>query len=146
MPSGTATLGFRRESDLAAPVARFLRNRAFHSQGEEVPFYEYRIDVYAYSSRANLTVAVELKLTKWARAVEQALLYQLCSELVYIALPSEYVKRVNLEVLRRHGIGLIAVERDRCREVLAPVTSDVTRLHYRSELVAMLSGDDAHVR
>ena len=55
---------FRRESDLAEPVAAYLRGRSFRLQGVEVPFYEYRIDLYGYSRRESLTLALELKLTK----------------------------------------------------------------------------------
>ena len=93
MTTRTNTQTFRREQDLAHPVRRYLRNRAFRRQVEEMPFYEYRMDMYGYSRRDDLTVAVELKLKKWTRAIEQALLYQLCSDLVYIAMPSEQVEK-----------------------------------------------------
>jgi hypothetical protein len=100
------------------------------------------MDVYAYSAREDRTVAVELKLTKWSRAVEQALLYQLCSDLVYIALPSAEVRRVDQELLMEHGVGLIAVGEERCWEVLGATPSRVVRSHYRAKYVALLRGDE----
>ncbi|MGD0265298.1 MAG: hypothetical protein ABSD47_10185 [Candidatus Methylomirabilota bacterium] len=142
MTTKADTIPFRWEGDLAAPVGRFLRNRAFRLQSSEVPFYEYRMDMYGYSERADLTVAVELKLRKWSRAVEQALLYQLCSDLVYIAMPREHVGRVDLEVFAKHGVGLIAVEERRCREVVRAVPSQVVRRHYRLQYLAMLQRRD----
>jgi len=129
---------FRREQELAEPVARYLRNRAFGLQGSEVAFFEYRIDIYGYSRRQDLTIAVELKMTKWPRAVEQALLYQLCSDLVYIAMPRKQVERVDVETLNAHGLGLIAVERGRCEEVVPATRSHVVRKHYRETYLAML--------
>lgn len=126
---------FRFEKDLAAPVARFLRNRGFNMQMEEAQFYEYSIDILAHSKADDLTASVELKLTKWSRAIEQAVLYQLCSNLVYVAMPGAVIRRVNLAVLRTHGVGLLAVAPERCREVLAPVMSNVVRRHYRESLL-----------
>ena len=129
---------FRREGELAFPVERYLRNRAFHRQLSEVPFYEYRMDMYGYSRREDLTVAIELKLRKWPRAVEQALLYQLCSDLVYIALPRSEVDKVDTNVLSEHGVGLLSVEEARCQEIVPAMRSQVLRKHYRDNYLAML--------
>ncbi len=129
---------FKREDELAAPVARYLRNRAFRLQDSEVPFYEYRMDVYGYSERENLTVAVEMKLKKWARAIQQALLYQLCSDIVYIAMPEREIGRVDVEILEEHGLGLIAVGRKRCREIVKPRLSSVLHVYYKDEYISML--------
>lgn len=130
---------FRRESELAEPVARFLRTHAFAHQLREVPFYEYRMDMYGYSQSKQLTVAVELKLTKWSRAVSQALLYQLCSDLVYIAMPTLVAKRIDALRLQELGLGIIGVEAARCREILAPRLSPVVRAHYRKHYLGVLA-------
>lgn len=129
---------FRREDELAAPVSRFLRNRGFGAQGEEIQFYDRRMDLYAVCGRSGVTASVELKLANWPRAIEQALLYQLCSDLVYVAVPRSVVSRVDREVLRRHGIGLIAVEAHRCREIVSASPSTVVRHYYREELVSLM--------
>ena len=138
MTTITATQSFRRETDLVVSVARYLRNRAFRQQLEEVPFYEYRMDMYVYSRRDDMTLAVELKLKKWPRAFEQALLYQLCSDLVYIALPYTEVRKVDTALLLGHGIGLLAVEAHRCREVLQASPSQEVRRHYREKYLEMI--------
>ena len=130
---------FQLERELEAPVAQFLREESFDLQLRELPFYEYRMDLYGYSRRDGLTVAVELKLRRWARAVEQALLYQLCADLVYIAMPAKRTGKVDREVLRRHGIGLIAVERSGCEKVIASRRSTVVREGYREAYVALVS-------
>lgn len=140
MTTKTATTAFDRESDLELPVARFLRNRRFHLQQREMQFYDYHMDVYGYSAQEDVTVAVELKLLKWTRAFEQARRYQLCSDLVYVAMPTSAVQRVDQDVLRRQGIGLIAVGRWRCREVLPAVRSAIVRPHYRAHYVSILRG------
>jgi hypothetical protein len=99
------------------------------------------MDMYCYSAKEDRTVAVELKLAKWSRAVEQALLYQLCSDLVYIAMPRAVVSRIDLDVLIGHGVGLIAVGDRRCWEVLGAAPSQMVRRHYRDAYLALLRGD-----
>jgi hypothetical protein len=109
----------------------------------EMPFYDYRIDVFAFSERLDASVAVELKLTKWKRAFEQALIYQLCADQAFVAVPKETVPRVDAGLLKQHGIGLIGVSRAggswRCRVVVPARASEVVRPHYRSDLLALLS-------
>lgn len=131
-------MGFHKERDLYAPVSKYMKNRSFRCQAPELPFYEYRMDIYGYSKRSDQTIAVELKLKRWSRALQQALIYQLCSDLVYIALPFNQVHNVDKSLLREHGIGLISVREDRCREIVAPCPSGVLREHYRSEYLKLL--------
>jgi hypothetical protein len=97
------------------------------------------MDIYAFSRRDKATLAIELKLTKWRRALEQALLYQLCADFVFIALPSSTARRVDRSLLEGLGIGLIAVgESGRCSTVLNSQRSGVVRAHYRASYVAGL--------
>lgn len=126
------------ESELVQPVARFLRRRSFLVQCNETPFFEHRMDVCAYSSRMDRTIAVELKLTDWTRAIEQAIIYQLCADLVYVAMPSTAAKRVDKRVLSELGIGLLAVAPHSCRVVVAASQSAVLRKHYHRAVVSFL--------
>jgi hypothetical protein len=122
---------FERESLLLHPVEKYLCRRSFTSMQTEVQFYEFRIDLYAFSQRKDLTVAIELKLQKWKRALHQALLYQLCADLAFIALPEYVVPRVDVDQLAGSGIGLISVSAHGCKQVLEAVASPVVRPHYR---------------
>lgn len=129
----------RTESSLYDPVSQYVRRRNFRWQHPELQFYDYSIDLYAFSRVDDLTIAVELKLLKWKRAFEQAILYQLCADLVYIAVPMTTVARIDLQLLSRHGIGLLAVDpKDRCRQVLPGARSPVLRQSYRSGFIAFV--------
>lgn len=130
---------FKKEEALFSPVANYVHRKSFRWQQPELQFYEYRIDLYGFSRTKDLTVAIELKLHKWRRAFEQALIYQLCADLVFIALPSSTINCVDHELLSEHGIGLIAVENNStCRQAIAPVRSHVIRKHYRNVYIKML--------
>jgi len=130
---------FSRESQLLDPVARFAKLKGFCLQTAELPFYEYRIDLYGFSSERNVTIAVELKLADWRRALDQAMLYQLCSDLVYIAMPEKSAKKVNMTELRDNRVGLIAVlESGACSCVIKALEHDEVRECYRSAQIDFL--------
>lgn len=116
---------------LVEPVTRYITRRTFTRLESELQFYECRMDLYGFSRKLDLTVAIELKLFKWKQAIKQALLYQLCADLVYVAVPRETLQRVDLSQLRATGIGLISVSAERCNEILSPVVSPLVRQHYR---------------
>lgn len=132
---------FSREELLLDPVARYVHRRTFRRQQPELPFFEYRIDLFAFSHRYDLTLAIELKLSRWRRAFEQALLYQLGADLTLIAVPRTVTARVDTDLLRQHGIGLIVVgSAGRCEEIITATRSRVVRPHYREQLLRLLAG------
>jgi hypothetical protein len=132
---------FRWESDLYDPVAGYVRRRGYRQQGAEVPFFDYRIDLYAYSRCDMLSVAIELKLTNWKRAVHQALIYQLAADITFVALPRYNVGDNAIAACSAYGIGVIAVGiTGRCEQVLKPKPSDDVKDWYREQLVALVEG------
>ena len=129
----------RLEKSLLDPVSRFIRERGFNHQECELQFYEYRIDLYAYAFWRKKTLAIELKLRDWKRAFQQALIYQLCADLVYLAMPEETCRRIDQEAIRRQGVGVIAVlDSGKCMQLIAPRKQTVVRKHYRDDYVRMV--------
>jgi hypothetical protein len=130
---------FSKEKQLLKPVAKFAHQQGFYLQENELPFYEYRIDLYGFSAYHNSTVAFELKLVNWRRALEQALLYQLCSDYVYIAMPERSAGKVDVAELKSQGIGLISVlESGDCSCLLPAVAHCEVRQFYRSTQIDFL--------
>lgn len=130
-------LTFEREAHLEDPITRHLKGRRFRMLFKEAPFYDYRIDIFALSTAQNRCVAVELKLTKWRRAFEQALVYQLCADYAFVAMPKYALTRVPLDLFRTHGVGLIAVG-GRCHVVIPAQLSTVVCPTYRSGMIQFL--------
>jgi len=129
-----------KEEELLPPVSRYAKRKGFTAQFTELPFFEYRIDLYAVSKPSGDTIAVELKMKNWRRALCQALIYQLCSDFVFIALPVTKAGMVDFTELSRHGVGLILVGSDRrCRLALEAARSPEVRDYYRSRYVEMLA-------
>lgn len=107
-----------------------------------MPFYDRRIDLMAINSE-NTVVSVECKLDKWQHAFEQALIYQLCSDLVVVALPDGAVENVNLEKFAAQGIGLLSVTSDRIRMICKPARSKVVRTDYRGTYLKSIGRENA---
>jgi len=129
-----------REKELLLPIRRYAKQKGFTAQVAELPFFEYRIDLYAVSKPSGDTIAVELKMKNWRRALHQALIYQLCSDYVFIALPLVKAKPVDILELSRHGVGLILVGLDRkCQVALEAVRSSEVRDYYRRPYVELLA-------
>lgn len=132
-------ISFRTESELRAIVSKHLEATSFSLQLEEAQFYDYSIDQYGYSEATDQTIAVELKIRKWSRALEQALVYQLCADIVVVAMPAKSAVRADTAEFKRHGIGLLAVSTDgKCEELVKPRSSHVVRNYYRNEYVNLL--------
>ena len=126
-----------RESMLLPAVGEYFQDQ-YCKLVPEVQFYDHRIDLYGYSPVADCCIAVELKLRNWQRALQQALLYQLCSDYVYIAVPESTARRVDVEALREHGIGLLSISENRCIEELPAVASTVINSNYKAVYTAMM--------
>jgi hypothetical protein len=130
---------FLEEASLLQPVSGSLRRRGYRQQQDEVQFFEYSMDLYAYSAKTHRTTAVELKLYRWMRAFEQALVYQLCADFVYLALPIAAATRVELPLLQQHKLGLIGVQPGpRCVMLLAPQQSTVVMPNYRNFYIRLM--------
>ena len=66
------------------------------------------MDVLVHTPSA--LVAVEAKLSDWARVVAQAYLHRYCVDYVYVAIPADRVTGVRLKEAARFGLGVIAVD------------------------------------
>lgn len=72
------------------------------------------------SSFTNLVVSVEAKLTKWRDALAQAKRYQHFSNIVFVALPQQTVKRIERDLFKKNNIGVLSVNSDSINIELKP--------------------------
>jgi len=105
---------FYQELELIKPVSDYFKN-----QGCKVR-YEIRIgfcyaDIVAFKN--DETIAVELKLRDWKKAMVQAKNYQLGCDYVFIAVPLWRVYNVLRRAehcLKKEGIGLLIINEKTC--------------------------------
>ena len=132
-------LSFNKEYQLLKPVSRFLKNKYLNNSYEEVAFHRHNMDLFTYSKKSMETISVELKLKKWKKALQQALIYQLCSDYVYVAMPKSAIRKAILHKFKKFGIGIIAVYPSKyCRTVLEPRKSKVVNKKYKYDFIAKI--------
>jgi len=79
-----------------------------HTQNEDV-FYRKRIDILLKKKRRNETIAIEVKLTDWTKALKQAILNSSYSDYSYVALPYDISEKIDKIIFVNSGIGLLGV-------------------------------------
>jgi hypothetical protein len=92
-----------------------------------------------YKAHTQNLFSVEAKLKDWKSGVYQALRYKFYSHKSYLAYPEQYIHRVDLNLLKEHNIGLIAVEQDCIHFVYNPKTElplDIPSYYFLSEMFA----------
>jgi hypothetical protein len=142
--SSTKTHNLERE--LIDPVKSYLLTRGCSNVVSELRFFDRGIDVYGVcDGRRTLTYAVELKLSDWQRALQQAAVYQLCSDFSYVAMPFDGASCVDLVPFRECGVGLLVVRADGTVGVMleAQRSSEVRR-HYVAALSKTVREDCAY--
>ena len=134
-----------READMTPIVADYLRHTGLTIIQEELSFFQCSIDIYAASADGANTVAVELKLENWRKAVRQARVYQLCADRVFLAMPSVYVHRVDIDSLSCIGLGVLSVDmrpgrpaKDGVVQLLEAAASPIQQRRYTQRIVSSL--------
>jgi hypothetical protein len=130
------------ECDLWLPVRRFLNREGYNRVIRELAFFDRSIDMYGVAwGDEDRTIAVELKLRKWQKALHQAALYQLCSDYSYVAMPKKVARSlVQHEDFKAAGIGILSVDTASkvVEVVLRAVLSTQAKGHYIGPYKEML--------
>jgi len=94
------------ERDMVAPLLRvFPPGRYMHL--EQVPFNGKVIDVLVLDKKTRRLIAVELKVDRWRKALQQAAACQLCATHTYVGLMDGAISDERVEAITRHGVGVI---------------------------------------
>ena len=130
-------MDYRNEQQLRCPVKDFFEQKNLRVY-EESPFYDRKIDFVA-CYRSGWVVSVEVKLKRWQKALQQARIYQLCSDIVYVAMPACRVKFLDKELFIKRGIGFIGIySSGQCKVLVKPSKSRFVKHYYKKELISML--------
>jgi hypothetical protein len=109
------------ERKLVSETEDYFREMKFKTV-REVPLFENRIDLVVHDRQFSNIIAVEVKVDKWFRAFQQAVLYRICADKVYVALSEKSVHRVDLPLMEKYGVGLLSVNGS-LNEILPPDSS-----------------------
>jgi hypothetical protein len=129
------------EDELRAPVlGLFPRERYFCKN--EVPFGLKRIDMlFRQKNGDRVVIAVELKVTKWRKAIWQAASNCQIATYSYVALPSRTAVTIDRQLMISLGVGLIIAESaDEARVDLPAIRSQYVNSRIAEELSNLLAG------
>ncbi|MBN2602725.1 MAG: hypothetical protein JXA91_01170 [Candidatus Thermoplasmatota archaeon] len=108
---------FYREWELTKPVSDYFKKEGYVVK-KEVKIGYCRADLVAF--RNGITVAIELKLAGWKKAITQARNYQLGADYVYIASPlmkvDIFLRKAKM-FMKNEGIGLLAINEKTCNVI-----------------------------
>lgn len=99
----------QKETQVTWRVRRYLAEAGYRVRAE-VPFLSKRIDLVGVLPRTGHVVAVEAKVDHWRQGLQQVLPYRLCAHEAFLAVSARHVPSVDLELLAKYGIGLMAVD------------------------------------
>ncbi|MBM7866989.1 hypothetical protein GTO89_05065 [Heliobacterium gestii] len=127
-----------KEIDLIAPVVKSFSDRGYRAYAE-VKLSSRWIDVYLINENTFETIAIELKLTNWKKAYQQAKVYPLVADYVYIGMPEKYVHRAldNIDLFKKLGVGILSVSQE-VIEVLEPQQSTILSQNVKREVIGKL--------
>lgn len=97
------------ENQLLAPVKKIFGARKYIFK-TEVPFHKKSIDVMIGNTQTKEITAIELKVKNWNKALRQAVVYQLCSHKVYVAIFKKYFNPKNAKSFAQFGVGIILID------------------------------------
>jgi hypothetical protein len=117
---------FYLELELVKPVMVYLKEKGYIVR-REIRIGYHRADIVGF--KRDNTVAVELKINDWKKAIVQAKNYQLGADYVYIAVPLiksfNILRKAELQI-KNCGIGLLVVNEKSMdvKEIIKPKRSN----------------------
>lgn len=78
-----------------------------------------------FDTKLGTTIAIEAKIKDWKNGFIQAQRYLAFSDYSYLALQEEYISNVDIELLKKSGIGLLSVKDGKIEIVVQAVKSGV---------------------
>lgn len=125
------------EENLREPVREYFKNKNY-LVFDEPKLFSRGIDIIA-KKRSNL-IAVELKVGKWKRAIQQAYMDLRISNYAYVALPEAKWERIDRKIFLeafKHGIGLLSVN-GTAYQIMRPVQSNKIQPRLRRQFLKTL--------
>lgn len=125
-----------KETSIVETVSVYLDRKSFYIV-KELPFLQRHVDIVGFEPTKGVLIAVEAKVKNWQSALQQAITCLLFADEVYIAMPTEYVHRVNRSELARFGIGLLEVSTS-VQIVIRAISTQYASEHHRNAIIDRL--------
>lgn len=105
----------------------------------ELPWHQKRIDIALLSSACGV-IAVELKVSKWRKAIDQAYVNRWATDSSWVGVWHECITADSYKYAARAGVGMLAVTRDTVYPLVLPDRSPHRAASSRFEREIALGG------
>jgi len=129
------------EKDLVNLVEASFKNQNYVT-AREIKMLSKFIDVVAYNLANDEIIAIEAKLSKWRRALQQAITYKICADRVYIAISTEFCHLVDNELLKKYGLGLIVCDENGVYTKVKAERVNAPHLRLREEVITSVRSNN----
>lgn len=133
--------------ELLLSIRGFFHRTGFHYERYDLPYADYRIDVFACNRRKRLTAAAILCIDEdsFSKAAMKAEAFQECSDFVYIACPHKFAAGLNRLDFIESGVGLLSIQNSTwCSELVMPKRKNIIEAT-KEDLFNFLIGNYSHV-
>jgi len=130
----------KSEDEIIDNIKLFFEKKGFRVI-TEVPLLTKRIDIICLKNGINEIIAIEVKIQNWKRGLQQASVYRICSDFVYLAIHRDFSHRVDIKLLQRAGIGLIVVDEDGVEIIFKISNQLLTHQGIKNNIISYCGGD-----
>lgn len=124
-----------KEEDLVSKVKAFFVKRGFKTY-KEVRIRARRIDLV--SIKDDKLLAIEVKVNNWKRAFQQAIVYRLCADKVYVAIWHPSIENINKSRYEEYGIGILSIKEESIRVVKKPQKVEIVHDYLQERIFKKL--------
>lgn len=91
-----------------------------------------RIDIVGVKD--SQLIAIEVKVKNWKRAFQQAMIYRICADKVWVAIWHRYVDNVDQELYDKHGIGIMSIHEKGLEIIRKPKPVEIVHENLQNKL------------
>lgn len=94
-----------------------------------------KTETEGFNTKRTKFIAIEVKISDWKQGLYQAWRYYSFAEKSYLALYKEYAKKADIELFKKHNVGLIVFDEKTIRVLHHPVVNNFdSKDIYKTEL------------
>lgn len=97
-----------------------------------------RIDIVGLKD--SKLIAIEVKVKNWKRAFQQAMIYRICADKVWVAIWHKYEENIDQELYDTHGLGLMSIHETGIEVIREPEPVEIVHENLQNKIRKRLEG------
>lgn len=128
-----------KEKEIVPKVKKFFGKRGYKTY-REVRIKRRRMDLVCLEG--NELVAIEVKVKNWKRALQQAVVYRLCADKVWVSIWHKNVHNIEKGLFDKYGIGVLNIKKEGIRVVKKPKKVKIVDEYVQKQIINRLEREE----